>query len=259
MKIKKLFIIVFLFLAVGIGGLGAWLSPRYVVPIMMYHNVEQIDQPQPNWVSPANFEWHMTYLRNHGFHVISLDELVQAIKAGKKLSRKSIVITFDDGYENNYIHAFPVLKRYGFPATIFVPSDFVNKKGYLTSGQMREMKAFGVDIGSHSQHHVYLPEIPLQAQAVEIGQSKRELEEILGFEVKYFAYPSGGFSEEIKRMVQEAGYQGVCTTNRGYNKLNKDVFELKRVRFSDKDNRIDIFWMKFSGFYNLLRKPKSPY
>ena len=113
--LKKVFITVFVLLIIIAGAGFFWLPPRHVVPIIMYHQVTHTEEPQPNWVSPENFEWQMAYLKDHGFDVISLSKLVEAIRSEKRLPQKTCVITFDDGYENNYINAFPILKKYGFP------------------------------------------------------------------------------------------------------------------------------------------------
>jgi len=116
-----------------------------------------------------------------------------------------------------------------------------------------------IDIGSHTRHHAYLPELSRKEQEDEIKKSKWKLERNLGKRIEYFSYPIGGFSELIKKLVKEAGYKGACATNRGYDRLNKDVFELNRVRFSDNDNRDDILWIKLSGYYNLFREARKPY
>ncbi|MBN1870365.1 MAG: polysaccharide deacetylase family protein [Candidatus Omnitrophica bacterium] len=236
-----------------------WLPSRYVVPILMFHQVTYTEHPQPNWVSPENFQWQMAYLKDHGYNVIRLGELVEGTLAGRAFPRKTVVITFDDGYENNYSNAFKVLKQYGFPATIFIGTDRVGTKERLTWDQMKEMIASGIDIGSHTQSEAYLPDIPVEQQQQEIQTSKNIIEQNLGVNVEHFAYPIGGFSEGIKEIVKQAGYQSACTTNRGYGRLNKDVFELKRVRFSDKDDRKDYLWIKLSGYYNLFRETKDPY
>ena len=257
--LRNIFLIIFVFLMIVAGAFFFWLQGRYVVPIVMYHQVTYSEQPQANWVSPENFQWQMAYLKDHGFNVIRLDELVDATVAGRSLPRKTVVITFDDGYENNYIHAFKTLKKHGFPATIFVPSDKVGTEGRLTWNQMKEMIAFDIDIGSHTRTEAYLPDVSVGQQKQEIQISKNILEQNLGITVNHFAYPIGGFSEGIKEIVKGAGYKSACATNRGYDRFNKDVFELNRVRFSDKDNRKDYLWMKLSGYYNLFRKAKNPY
>lgn len=257
-RLQKFLIVGGLVLALLGGGTFVWLSGRYVVPIMMYHNVDDTDVLKPNTVSPGNFERQMAYLKDHGFHVVSFDDLIRSISAGPALPRKSVVITFDDAYEDNYIHAFRILKKYGFPAIIFAPSDLIGTPGHLTWEEMREMLEGGIAFGSHTRHHFYLPDLSPEVQQDEIRGSKRILEQHLGVPIDFFAYPIGGFNDRIKAMLREAGYKAACATNRGYDRYNKDVFELKRIRFSDKDNRDDYLWIKLSGYYNLFRKAKSP-
>ena len=101
--------------------------------------------------------------------------------------------------------------------------------------------------------HAYLPGVLPDQQHEEILKSKEFLERKIGRSVDYFSYPVGGFNKQIIEFVQRAGYQAAFTTNRGYNRYNKDVYSLKRIRLSDKDNSDMILWFKLSGFYNFLR------
>jgi len=257
--IKRFFLYFFVIFLLVTSFFLLWISNRYVVPIMMYHNVNYTDVPKANTVSPENFERQMAYLKEHRYHVLSLDELVDKIKNGKRISRRSVVITFDDGYEDNYSYAFDILQKYQFPAIIFVPSDLVGTEGHLVWGQIEEMHKNGIDIGSHTRFHKYLPDLSFEEQKDEIIESKRILEEAFGSEIKHFAYPIGGFSDQIKRLVKEAGYQSACATNRGYDRTNEDVYELNRIRFGDKDINDFVLWAKLSGYYNTFRKTKSPY
>jgi len=260
MRVLKKFFLILIFTAVVALAAGRlWLLPKYVVPIMMYHNVDYVETPEPNTVSPERFDWQMKYLKDRKYNVISLNELVNAIREERSLPRNSVVITFDDGPENNYTYAFKILKKYNFPAIIFMPSRFVDTAKFLKSAQIKEMLSKGISIGSHTQTHDYLPDLSREKQVEEIVKSKAELENKFDISVRYFAYPVGGFSEEIKDIVKQAGYKAAVATNRGYDRFNKDVYELNRVRFSDKDDRIDYMFIKLSGYYNLFRKSKSPY
>ncbi len=256
---KKVWLSVLAVAVVIAGGIWGWTSRLYVVPVMVYHHVNNADPNRQDTVSPERFEWHMAYLKKHHFNVLPLSALVQIIKQGNPLPRKSAVITFDDGSEDNFQYAFPVLKKYGFPAAIFVITDIINTEGYLSTAQMKEMLAHGIEIGSHTRRHAYLPGFLGKILVEEIKGSKDTLEQELGVTITSFAYPSGGFTEEVKKLVQTSGYESACTTNRGYDRFNRDVFELKRIRFSDQDNRTDYLWMKLSGFYNLFRSSKRPY
>ena len=253
---KRIFLTFLAVFVIAVGSFCLYLSDKYTVPIMMYHHVNDADPIQADTVSPKNFEDHMAFLKRHNFHVISMDELVEATVQKKEFPRKTVVITFDDAYEDNYRYAFPILRKYNFPAIIFAPSDFIGKEGYLTVAQLKEMMPEGIDIGGHTRTHTYLPGAPRDIQVDEIVNSKKILEKMLGKEIKHFAYPIGGFNEEVKQRVKETGYVSASTTNRGNDRFNKDVFELKRIRFGDRDVRPDIMWMKLSGFYNLFRKQK---
>ncbi len=248
-------------LVAGLLAAGFALGRRafYAAPILMYHHVAVTDTPKPDTVSPERFAWHMAYLKEHNFRVVPLDHLIGMVHSGQAVLANTVAITFDDGYEDNYTGAYPILRGQQFPATFFVSSDLVNTDGYLSTRQMKEMIDAGMEIGSHTRRHSYLPGLSPEQQKDEIFESKRRLEEILGVEVAYFAYPSGGFSDGIKQMVKDAGYKGACTTNRGRERFNRDVYELNRVRLSDKDDRLDYLWMKFTGLYNLFRENKSPY
>lgn len=234
-----------------------WLSGKYVVPIIMYHSIDKPHRYSGIVVDPGRFENQMNYLKKHRYNVISLDTLVTAIREKKQLPRNSVVITFDDGYEDNYANAFGILKKYKFPATIFVITSLVDHSGYVTWEQLREMGKYGITTGSHTIDHVNLPGVPLEWQSHQIKDSKKIIEKKLGQRIDYLAYPGGGFSDGTKDIVIEAGYKGACTTNRGNKRFNEDVYELKRVRFSNKDYDFSI-WGKLSGYYNFFRVLKDP-
>ena len=244
------------FLAVSL--LLLWISEHHVVPIMMYHHVTAVTPSEGNWVSPKNFEQQMAYLAKHQYKVIMLDELVDAIQTKKKLPHKTVVITFDDGYDDNYDQAFPILRRYQFPATVFLIANKINADGFLNLKQIDEMMAYGINFGSHTLSHPYLPGLSPQEQEKEIRESKAKIGKALNTSIEYFCYPIGGFSDDIKRMVKEAGYKGALTTNRGFARSNQDVYELKRIRFGDNDNNLSL-GIKLSGYYNFFRKPQNPY
>jgi peptidoglycan/xylan/chitin deacetylase (PgdA/CDA1 family) len=231
---------------------------RYVAPIMMYHHVDDTHIDQANYVTPQRFEEHLRFLKENKYNVVSLGELVRLIKQKAPIPHKTVAITFDDGYANNYHHAYPLLKKYNFPATIFVPSDSIGQKGRLSLDQIKEMHKHNITIGSHTRHEAYLPDQDAQTLDGEIRQSKSLLENMLQAEVVFLAYPTGGFTDEVKAMTRTAGYTAACTTNRGYDKSNQDVFELNRIRFSNADNSPVILWAKLSGYYNMFRDCKHP-
>src|SRR5271170_5487557 len=135
----SLFIITIL--AIGSIGYTFWLRDRYVVPILTYHHV---GIPSGKWrlntVSAKSFEYQMNFMKRHGFEVISFDDLVEGIRKGHQFARNTVVLQFDDGYEDNYKYAFPILKKYGFPAMVFLISDKINTPDFLTWDEIKEME-----------------------------------------------------------------------------------------------------------------------
>lgn len=254
LKSLKVTFVVFL---VSVLGFFIWLSDKHAVPILMYHSIHITEGATGIVVDPQSFAKQMNFLRKNGYRVISLDALVTAIKSNQNPPRNSVVITFDDGNADNYQQAFPQLKKHGFPAIIFVIASTVGQKDYVTWAQLKEMEQFGVTAGSHTLDHVYLPGAAKDVQRHQITESKKVIERNLGHSIDYIAYPSGGFTNDIKAMVQQAGYRGACTTNRGYTTLNRDIYELKRIRLKSNESNISL-WMKLSGYYTLFKTPREP-
>ena len=212
------------------------------------------------FVTPDNFEKQMEYLKKGSYKVISLDELVKGIENKRRFRRKTLVITIDDGYKDIFTYAYPILKRYEFPATIFVIANHIdNREDFLTREEIKEMLGHNISIGAHTKNEFYLPEIEKEGILWdEIVNCKFLIESKIGSRIDFFCYPIGGFTEEIKEIVQKGGYKAACTTNRGFSKFNKDLYELKRVKITNSDmNRPLHFWAKLTGYYNLLRSKKS--
>lgn len=253
-NIKRLLLSIFFILMIFFVGFCIWIQDQYVVPILMYHRVSLADEFPLGTVSPKAFAKQMDFLKRHGYQVITVDDLVEGTKARKKFSHHTVVITFDDGYQDNYKNAFPILKKYHFPAAVFLISDYIGvNPNLLTWDQIKEMNQNGITFESHTRRHVYLPEVSEEKLKDEIRGSKHVIEEHLGKPVYYFAYPSGGFSEHIKSLVAMAGYKAAFSTNRGYDRYNIDLYELSRIRLNSGDTPV-VLWNKLSGYYNLFRK-----
>jgi peptidoglycan/xylan/chitin deacetylase (PgdA/CDA1 family) len=263
MKLFKRFFLGFLLVSfLSVISFQLFIVPRYTVPILMYHSIGGCSTGNNNHVSLENFTKHMRYIKSRGYQVISLAELVERIKNKKPINHNLVVITFDDGHQDNYISAFPLLKEYGFPATIFIITGEIGREGFLTWAQTKEMFSTGIDIGAHTRNEVYLPGLSgYGALGEEIRGPLKDIKNNIGYDAKYFSYPTGGFNEEIKRLVKEAGYQGACTTNRGKERKGQDVYELKRVKMTNADTTL--WWkpfalrVKLSGYYNVFRRVKD--
>lgn len=201
--------------------------------IFFYHRVAKVVcDPHKLSVSPENFENQLLYLRDN-FKIIRLSELVQILK-NKKIIHGLAVITFDDGYVDNFTNALPILEKLQIPATIFVTAGKVgsNEPFYwdektdkkdqgraLTENELRELaKNSLIEIGAHTMTHPHLATLPPEKQKYEIEGSKKMLENILGKPVTSFAYPFGGreeFTQDTIRILESAGFQIACTTIKG--------------------------------------------
>ena len=236
-----------------------WLSPRYTVPILMYHSISYGEGS--SFVKPENFAKQMEYIKRNGYDVITLDELAGSIKDKRRLKRNKVVITLDDGYEDNFIYAYPIFKKFGFPATIFLPTDHMGRRGHLNWDEIRLMSKHKISFGGHTRTHLYLGDVSdIRVLLDEIGGPKKAIEREIGMPADYFCYPVGGFNAKVKEIVKEAGYKGACTTNRGFARLNSDVYELKRVKVTNSDALKPFsLWIKLSGYYNLFRGRKDSY
>ena len=235
--------------------------PRlYVVPVLTYHMIgyPETERMRANTVTPESFKKQMAFIKKHGYRALSLDEYYEGLKAGKNFCCHSAVITLDDGMLDNYTEAFPVLKEFGIPAAFFVPTAKIGMADQMTWDQLKEITASRITVGSHTQNHLYLPDFPKEVQMREIVESKKAIESHLGMPAYYFAYPIGGFNEDVKKMARAAGYRLAFTTNRGQDCYNHDLFELKRIRSKDTDNDL-VMWLKLTGYYNLLRMPRKSF
>lgn len=236
-----------------------YMKPRRVTPILMYHAIGG-DKSSTLHVTPGNFSRQMKFLRDNGYSVISLDDLVDGIKSGKQFVPKTVAITFDDGFEDNYLYAFPVLAKYDMPVIIFLITGYAGEReGYVSWDQVRLMMDNDIDFGGHTRNNVYLPALQDTRRLwEEVKGCREDIKDHTGKEAEYFCYPTGGFNEKVKTAVKNAGYKGACTTNRGFDRRNRDVYELNRVKVTNSDTtRPFHFRAKLSGYYNVFRGLRS--
>ncbi len=253
---KKLFLGFWLFVIVFLVFICT-IADKYTVPVMMYHNVANSDILREDTVSPANFDRQMKFLKTRGYNILTLSQLVQGIKAGKKFKHNCVVVTFDDGMKNNFTTAFPILQKYNIPANFFISPGTVGQADSLSWENVLAMRQGGMYFGSHGMVQEYLPAVSLQTQIYEIQESKKILEAKLKEKIYFYAYPIGGFTQEVKELLKNSGYEAGFTTNRGTDRLDKDLYEINRIRFGDRDTNDFILTAKLSGYYNLFRKFKK--
>jgi peptidoglycan/xylan/chitin deacetylase (PgdA/CDA1 family) len=198
------------------------------VPVLYYHSIMKEVNNEVR-MPPDQFEKQLAYLAENGFHCITLHQLYESLYQGSALPPKPFVITFDDGYIDNYQTAFPILKNYGFVASVFMVSGYIDEKGYLTWSQLKELSSNGWDIADHTVHHLDLLKSDNSDLTKELEDSKQTLEIGLGHSVDFFAYPYGDFNDTVIQAVKNAGYLMAFTTLRGWADTKTDAYHIHRV------------------------------
>jgi peptidoglycan/xylan/chitin deacetylase (PgdA/CDA1 family)/glycosyltransferase involved in cell wall biosynthesis len=235
------------------------------IPVLAYHKVVESSSEAGKhgiYVTRENFDWQIGYLKKKGFVTLTFRDYANLTEEQKKYG-KYIFLTFDDGYEDNYRVAFPILKKYGFKATIFLvagkdTNEWDRAKSsepevrLLSGEEIQEMKKYGIEFGPHSLTHPDLTKIEPEQAKREIIESKKKIEEIIGDEVITFAYPYGKLNQELKETVREAGYEFGIATDSGSAALGEDWFEIRRIILFPKTGKRS-FKRKVSGHYNFWK------
>ncbi len=243
--------------ALVFGCLVIFIRQQYMFPIIMYHSVlPEVPKGNVLTVSAGTFERQMNFFKRHNYNVAALSSVKDYILKKKKIPPRSVALTFDDGNKDNYIYAFPVLKKYNFPATVFIIVSEVGAPGRLSWEEIKEMRDSGlITFGSHSFSHPFLDTIQsAEDLKKEIAGSKAALEEKLGGPVELFCYPCGRFSDGVIQAVKDAGYQEAVATNPGKKIPNNNILVLKRLRISENARNMFIFWFETTGYYNFIRE-----
>lgn len=202
---------------------GLWPSGYQTVPVLTYHKLSRNGTPDAMTVREADFEAQMRFLRENGYRVIPLDDLFEFLEFRRQIPARSVVITFDDGWRSVYDIAWPILKKYGYPATIFVYTDLiVGSRETLSWEQVRELSRNGFDIEGHSKTHRYLGRRErkesfrdyFDAVRREIVESSKIIRKHTGKEVKYLAYPYGDSNALVAAITFREGYRLAFTVER---------------------------------------------
>lgn len=223
---------------------GLYEDGVQVVPILCYHRfAESCDSNL--CISRESFAAQLEYLKQNGYHVISLTELNEFLQYRKAIPAKSVVITMDDAYRSIYDVAYPLLKQYQYPATLFVYTDFIQATSIaMTWDQLREMKASGFEIGSHSITHADLTlkkdgeddQAFLARVRRELVVSKKKIDRELKQDTVFFAYPYGSYDQRTIGLSQKAGYQLGLGIENGGNPFFADPQTLKRNQILSDDS-----------------------
>lgn len=251
---------------------GLLLAPRRPgLRVLFYHRVNPYPFAALGPVSreitvrPEEFAWQMRHLARRGFRVLGLDEF-ERIAAGEAAApEKSVLLTFDDGFEDNLLFAAPVLAEHGFPAVVFVVSDFLGSSSaavwphaeaaafgrFLGEAQARQLDEAGIRIASHTATHPPLTGLDAEPLRAELEGSRRRLEALLGRPVRALAYPGGDFDGRVEAAARAAGYRLGFTTRTGALGAGWNSLALRRTEVSASDSRF-LFRMKLAGALDWL-------
>ncbi len=200
----------------------------------------------------------MRHLSDHSFHVLPLKQLTAHVREKREFPPKAVAITFDDGYENFHRSAYPVLKEFGFSATVFLVSghcgsnnrwkgqwDRIPTIDLMSWKQIEELSENGIDFGSHSVNHIDLSHVPAETVETEIVESRRMIEERTGKEVTLFCYPYGHHTTETRSLVR-SHYQAACSTELDVVSPESDVYALPRI---------DMYYFSRNNFFRKFGTP----
>lgn len=206
------------------------------VSVLMYHMIADIADNDAV-LAPDHFRAQMQFLKDNGYHPITLQQLDEYIRNGTPLPEKPVCITFDDGYADNYEIVYPIMKKFGFPWTIFVITNDVGKSGRVTWEQLKEMQASGVTVANHTFSHPQMTYIPAKTQREEVELTQQALAEHLGIENTYFCYPYGLYNDTLKGILRENGITLAVTMDPGRTHVGDDPLTVRRIWIG---NRVDL-------------------
>ncbi|WP_320950001.1 polysaccharide deacetylase family protein [Fusobacterium sp.] len=240
---------------------------KYEVPVIMYHRV--INNPENEgvygtYIYEDMFKKHLQYLKNKNYTVITFKDLDKIGWRNRfEKGKKYIILTFDDGYKDNYDLAFPILKEFNFKATIFLMGSLTynewdvkaggERKFSLMSVEMiKEMQDYGIEFGAHTFNHPKLNTLSNEEIEHQIVDVKKPLEEKIGKEIITFAYPYGILNDYAKEMAKKAGYIFALATDSGSVCLSDDLYQIRRIAIFPNTNLFS-FKRKVAGNYNFIK------
>lgn len=216
--------------------LSSSTSSGFRIPVLLYHYVEYVQDKgdtirQSLNITPYTFEEQIKTFKDNNYTFLTASDVSDILDGKKKMPKKPVVITFDDGYRDFYTDAFPILKKYQAKATAYIVPNFLNRPNYMFTAQVEEIIKSGlVEIGAHTLNHVYLKGIDAKRAKEEIAESKYELEKEFNIKVVSFAYPYGAFDQETEKLVKEAGFKTAVSTIPGIAVSRENRYFIYRIR-----------------------------
>jgi peptidoglycan/xylan/chitin deacetylase (PgdA/CDA1 family) len=237
------------------------------VPVLMYHHVSPHKGDMVS-ITPEVFEGQMKYLCDGGYRTLTLDELFAFTRGDLVLGERAVVVTFDDGWLDNYLYAFPIIRKYSIKTAIFIVTNWVDtssekasekpsevprhdhSKSLISIGEAqkvvlnwdhaREMKQSGlVAFSSHTRSHIRCDTVAETELLDELGESRQVIERMLGTPCPYLCWPYGKYNAAARAVARQAGYKAVFTTRPGVTRPGSDPFEIPRIVMKDS-----VSWFK---------------
>lgn len=270
---------------------GCYAFPKQI-RILFYHSIDNSGSVIST--SIETFERQMAYLKKRGYHTISLSDYINNIYHKYTQHKNLVLITFDDGFKSTYLHAFPVLKKYGFIATIFLTTDYINGLAnwvrrdinfiedrlfnssiskrklqkikeissfpLLTWGEIEQMSDYGMEFGSHTASHLWLVGTTPEEARKDILKSMATIEERLNKPANFFSYPYCGYTPETKEIVRELGFRAACGGDPRVDRLANDLYGLKRTGPIPAESFFEfkfIFSAAFDWYIGLVERLKG--
>jgi peptidoglycan/xylan/chitin deacetylase (PgdA/CDA1 family) len=217
--------------------------------ILQYHHIAPPEamprtwEPSEDWRlvhTPQGFERQLLELRRRGYRFVALSEIVEDIYECGAEDPKTVAVTFDDGWEDNFSFALPALNRLQIPATFFVTTAHLRNGAQdarkMSLAQLKELLRAGMTLGGHTRSHPDLRKLPPQAAMEEIAGCKQDLERALGVPIQFFAYPGGAFNRDVARLAKEAGYTAACSVLSPATNTRRSMFWLFRDLLTEPMN-----------------------
>lgn len=236
----------------------------FAVPVLMYHRVAPLSESEARnpltrdlTVLPEDFESQVRFLKEEGYQLLSVYDVQQALLSGDPLPEKAAAITLDDGYRDNFEHAFPILRKYGASATIFLVQKTVGDARHLDWGEIRQMRGQGVRYGSHSATHADLTALDEAGLRTELLGSRRFFEAGLEEPVTSLAYPAGKFDDRVAACARGFGYLTAWKKGGGPVRPGDDPFRLPRIRVHGQTDLADFRRKASSGIWAMRQEREA--
>ena len=223
-------------------------SPVYTgfclnVPILLYHHIQPNEQAKQKGqtalsVDSQIFDSQMSYLASSAYSTITVDQIAQALKNHQQLPPKSIIITMDDGYQDQFTYAFPIIQKYHLTVNLMIPTGLLNNPDYMSWDQLKQMSGSGLAHAyDHTYSHANLGAVDAEKLKFEVMTGKKQLEEKLGKPINIFAYPYGSENNTVINFLTTNGFIAALSTIPGQIQCDSFIMSLHRTRIGNSSIR----------------------